>query len=108
MTSGPLSCEENVLLKDAKYRYYVTSIDKVLKLFDNSSEWADLIPALGKLNKVCSVPFRFYTFVCLINPAIIFTDFVFVFEFGHMVITWASRRGGGGKRGIFFKFIPVI
>lgn len=35
-----------------KYRQYVSAIDKVLKSFESSSEWADLISALGKLNKV--------------------------------------------------------
>lgn len=37
---------------------YVTSIDKALKSFEYTSEWADLISALGKLNKV-------YTIYCL-------------------------------------------
>lgn len=31
---------------------YVSSVDKALKNFEYTSEWADLISALGKLNKV--------------------------------------------------------
>lgn len=33
------------------YRY-VSAVDKALKNFEYTSEWADLISALGKLNKV--------------------------------------------------------
>lgn len=31
---------------------YVNAVDKALKSFEYTSEWADLISALGKLNKV--------------------------------------------------------
>jgi len=31
---------------------YVSAVDKALKSFEYTSEWADLISALGKLNKV--------------------------------------------------------
>lgn len=31
---------------------YVSAVDKALKNFEYTSEWADLISALGKLNKV--------------------------------------------------------
>jgi hypothetical protein len=44
--------EEYELMKQQKYRVYMTNIDKALKNFEYSSEWADLISALGKLNKV--------------------------------------------------------
>lgn len=44
--------EEFELMKQAKYRVYMQNIDKALKNFEYSSEWADLISALGKLNKV--------------------------------------------------------
>lgn len=44
--------EEYELFGDPKYRSYVSAIDKVLKHFESTSEWADLISALGKLNKV--------------------------------------------------------
>lgn len=44
--------EEFELMKQAKYRVYMQNIDKTLKNFEYSSEWADLISALGKLNKV--------------------------------------------------------
>lgn len=34
------------------YFRYVNAVDKALKSFEYTSEWADLISALGKLNKV--------------------------------------------------------
>lgn len=34
---------------------YVSAVDKALKSFEYTSEWADLISALGKLNKVIYV-----------------------------------------------------
>lgn len=49
-----MNTEELELLSDSKYRNYVAAIDKALKNFEYSSEWADLISALGKLNKVFS------------------------------------------------------
>ncbi|NXD08173.1 DOP1 protein, partial [Nothocercus nigrocapillus] len=47
-----MNTEELELLSDSKYRNYVAAVDKALKNFEYSSEWADLISALGKLNKV--------------------------------------------------------
>ncbi|NWW18648.1 DOP1 protein, partial [Falcunculus frontatus] len=47
-----MNTEEVELLTDSKYRNYVAAVDKALKNFEYSSEWADLISALGKLNKV--------------------------------------------------------
>ncbi|XP_074025764.1 protein DOP1 homolog isoform X2 [Leptinotarsa decemlineata] len=47
-----VAMEEYELMKDPKYRLYVAAVDKALKNFEFSSEWADLISALGKLNKV--------------------------------------------------------
>ncbi|RNA34402.1 dopey-1 [Brachionus plicatilis] len=48
-----LSPEELTLLHtDNKYKAYVSSIEKCLKNFESSSEWADLISSLGKLKKV--------------------------------------------------------
>ncbi|NXG25530.1 DOP1 protein, partial [Grallaria varia] len=47
-----MNAEELELLTDSKYRNYVAAVDKALKNFEYSSEWADLISALGKLNKV--------------------------------------------------------
>lgn len=44
--------EEYDLLGDSKYRSYVSAVDKALKNFEYTSEWADLISALAKLNKV--------------------------------------------------------
>ncbi|XP_050391433.1 protein dopey-1 isoform X1 [Patella vulgata] len=47
-----LTVEECELLSDSKYRSYISQVDKALKSFEYTSEWADLISALGKLNKV--------------------------------------------------------
>ncbi|XP_076054821.1 protein DOP1A isoform X3 [Oratosquilla oratoria] len=47
-----LSLEEYELLGDPKYRGFVAAVDKTLRNFENTSEWADLISTLGKLNKV--------------------------------------------------------
>lgn len=44
--------EEYELLDDPKYRSYISQIEKCLKNFENTAEWADLISTLGKLNKV--------------------------------------------------------
>lgn len=51
-----MNAEEVELLSDSKYRNYVAAVDKALKNFEYSSEWADLISALGKLNKVMTCP----------------------------------------------------
>lgn len=47
-----IAMEEYELMKDSKYRMYVAAVDKALKNFEYTSEWPDLISALGKLNKV--------------------------------------------------------
>ncbi|XP_065057535.1 protein dopey-1-like isoform X2 [Rhopilema esculentum] len=44
--------EELSYLSDGKFKQYGTAVDKALKSFEYSSEWADLISCLGKLNKV--------------------------------------------------------
>lgn len=44
--------EEQELLTDYRYRSYASVIEKALRNFESSSEWADLISSLGKLNKV--------------------------------------------------------
>ncbi len=44
--------EINLLNSDNKYRNYVSSIEKALKNFESSTEWADLISSLNKLKKV--------------------------------------------------------
>jgi hypothetical protein len=44
--------EEQELLNDCRYRSYSSVIEKALRNFESSSEWADLISSLGKLNKV--------------------------------------------------------
>lgn len=53
-----MNAEEVELLSDSKYRNYVAAVDKALKNFEYSSEWADLISALGKLNKVVALATR--------------------------------------------------
>ncbi|XP_006862626.1 PREDICTED: protein dopey-2 [Chrysochloris asiatica] len=43
--------EEQELFNDYRYRNYSSVIEKALRNFESSSEWADLISSLGKLNK---------------------------------------------------------
>ncbi|NXF72355.1 DOP2 protein, partial [Sclerurus mexicanus] len=43
--------EEQDLLGDYRYRNYSSAIEKALRNFESSSEWADLISSLGKLSK---------------------------------------------------------
>ncbi|XP_025933426.1 protein dopey-2 isoform X3 [Apteryx rowi] len=43
--------EEQELSGDYRYRNYSSAIEKALRNFESSSEWADLISSLGKLNK---------------------------------------------------------
>lgn len=43
--------EEQELLNDYRYKNYASGIEKALRNFESSSEWADLISSLGKLNK---------------------------------------------------------
>ncbi|XP_066542058.1 protein dopey-2 [Hoplias malabaricus] len=43
--------EEVELQNDYRYRSYAAVIEKALRNFESSSEWADLISSLGKLNK---------------------------------------------------------
>jgi hypothetical protein len=62
MSALSILAEECELLNDSKYRSYITQIEKALKSFDSTSEWADLISALGKLNKVS------YLIYCFIRP----------------------------------------
>lgn len=44
--------DELNLLSDTKYKSYIQAIDKCVKNFESSTEWADLISSLGKLKKV--------------------------------------------------------
>ena len=37
---------------DPKFRQFSTAVEKALRSFESTSEWADLISALGKLSKV--------------------------------------------------------
>ena len=47
--------DEQKLMTDTKYKQFIAAVDKTLKTFEYSSEWADLISCLGKLNKVCII-----------------------------------------------------
>lgn len=44
--------DQELMNSDNKYRQYALAIDKALKSFEYTSEWADLVNALGKLNRV--------------------------------------------------------
>ncbi|MBN3274071.1 DOP2 protein, partial [Polyodon spathula] len=46
-----MDSEELELVNDYRYRTYSSVIEKALRNFESSSEWADLISSLGKLNK---------------------------------------------------------
>ncbi|KAK3711633.1 hypothetical protein QZH41_014061 [Actinostola sp. cb2023] len=54
-----MNSDEIELLSDSKYRQFINAVDKALKNFEYSSEWADLISALGKLNKVLLLHLKF-------------------------------------------------
>ncbi|XP_047456858.1 protein dopey-2 [Mugil cephalus] len=51
--------EELELQNDYRYRSYATVIEKALRNFESSSEWADLISSLGKLNKALQSNLRY-------------------------------------------------
>ncbi|XP_029314553.1 protein dopey-2 [Cottoperca gobio] len=51
--------EELELQNDYRYRSYGTVIEKALRNFESSSEWADLISSLGKLNKALQSNLRY-------------------------------------------------
>uniref|UniRef100_A0A1A7XN10 Dopey family member 2 n=1 Tax=Iconisemion striatum TaxID=60296 RepID=A0A1A7XN10_9TELE len=51
--------EEVELLNDYRYRNYASVIEKALRNFESSSEWADLISSLGKLNKALQSNLRY-------------------------------------------------
>ena len=44
--------EANLLSSDSKFRSYASSMDKALKAFEGTGEWADLINSLAKMQKV--------------------------------------------------------
>ncbi|CAL8369830.1 unnamed protein product [Arctogadus glacialis] len=51
--------EEAELQNDYRYRSYGVVIEKALRSFESSSEWADLISSLGKLNKALQSNLRY-------------------------------------------------
>ncbi|CAF1040873.1 unnamed protein product [Didymodactylos carnosus] len=46
-----MSSDEVALLNDARYKNFISTLEKVLKQFEYSSEWADLITNLVKVKK---------------------------------------------------------
>jgi hypothetical protein len=58
-----MSSEEVELLSDSKYRQFIAAVEKALRSFESTSEWADLISALGKLNKVSNMTCDFIQYV---------------------------------------------
>ena len=58
-----LSQDEINLLSDSRYKNYVTAIEKCLKNFESSTEWADLISSLGKLKKVVGLSLFLYKII---------------------------------------------
>eukprot|EP00794_Sanderia_malayensis_P000522 gene522-1172_t len=44
--------DESVYYAESKFKQFTSAVEKTLKSFEYSSEWADLISCLGKLNKV--------------------------------------------------------
>ncbi|VDN42701.1 unnamed protein product, partial [Gongylonema pulchrum] len=47
------------LSSNSKYRSYVAAVDKALKAFEATNEWADLISALEKLKRVFQANAKF-------------------------------------------------
>lgn len=60
--------EELELQNDYRYRSYASVIEKALRNFESSSEWADLISSLGKLNKVWFDAHTTTDRMCLLFP----------------------------------------
>jgi hypothetical protein len=54
--------DEVALINDSQYKSFILAIEKVLKQFEYSTEWADLITYLVKLKKVRS-PFKTLTVI---------------------------------------------
>lgn len=52
-TDAAASAAQAALVNSSKYRAYVAAVDKALKAFEATNEWADLISALAKLSRVC-------------------------------------------------------
>jgi len=76
--------EELELQNDYRYRSYAAVIEKALRNFESSSEWADLISSLGKLNKVQydaerlpSTPSK-YLFLLMNKCCVIQSEFTFL------------------------------
>ena len=44
--------EQQLMQADSKFRNYASLMDKALRSFEYTNEWADLISALAKINKV--------------------------------------------------------
>lgn len=79
--------EELELMNDYRYRNYASVIEKALRNFESSTEWADLISSLGKLNKVWFIEEKY-------NSAAVYV----CRHVGRGVSTRASQQVGPGFR----------
>ncbi len=61
LTMSLMSNDEVALLNDGRYKNFIATLEKVLKQFEYSSEWADLITNLVKVKKVSFAFFYFLT-----------------------------------------------
>ena len=59
--------DELVLENNTQYKNFVIAIEKVLKQFESSNEWADLITNLSKIKKVKFYCRIFFSFFVLMN-----------------------------------------
>lgn len=53
--------EQQLVLSDSKFRSYSNLMEKALRSFENTREWADLISALTKINKVVASIIHYIT-----------------------------------------------
>jgi len=59
MARNPNQDETELISTDPKYRNFAQQVDKALRSFEYTSEWADLVNALGKLNKTLQNGIKF-------------------------------------------------
>lgn len=64
--------EQKLALNDSKYRSYVNVMDKALRAFESTNEWADLISALAKVIKATQLSIFFeLTKTCFLYVAVL-------------------------------------
>ncbi len=61
--------DEVALGHDSRYKSFIVAIEKVLKQFEHSTEWADLITILVKVKKVRSHVFGMELKVDFVFPS---------------------------------------